>query len=777
MNCDKKIFISILLIIFLSMLTLDSSFGARLSGDKEITEKKQQSSPSVQQRNKNTSSSKNRENNVSSNTKETTLYNLDFEDIDIKIFIKFISELTGKNFVVDNGVKGKITIVSPTKISVDEAYKVFESVLEVHGFTAVPSGNIIKIIPAIEARSKDIDTIFKKEENPEDKVVTQIILLKYANPDEIKKIFGAFVSKSGVIISYEPTGMLIVTDVLSNITRLLEIIEAIDVPGTGEIISVIPLENASAEVIANSLSTVFKTVTRTGRKTQDTSQIAIVPDKRTNTLIVLASEVDTIKIKELLKLLDKEIPRGEGDIHVYYLQNADAEELSKTLMNIPSKQGQADQKGTAPVLSKDIQIVADKSTNSLIITAKKEEYTILEDVIQKLDISRKMVYIEALIMEVSMSKEYDLGVQWLGGKPAGYINDRAINVFSSSNPGSNLLPSADQNGIASVPPGFSLGIIGDTIEIGGITFPSIGAVVRAFSTNSDVQILSTPQIMTTDNEEAMINVAENIPFLTRQDRSSGGSGIDYSNYDFKDVGVTLTITPQINQERFVRLQIAQNVSQVVNQEEIGLPTTLKREAKTTVVIKDGQTVVIGGLIDETDNKTKYKVPVLGRIPILGSLFRSQSDSLTKKNLYIFITPHIIENPGEATAVYEDKKGHIDTIKEGAIRMYQGRRDTKDTRLANLGYKYLQLGEYDKALEYYEKALEINPENPYAILNSGYIYQMREEKEKAKEFYKRLIELDPQERAYISTNPLLSGKKLTDIAKENLKDLNDNETDW
>jgi general secretion pathway protein D len=775
MNCDKKMSIYILLIIFLSMLTLNSAFGARLSGDKEITEKKLQTSPPVPQGNKNSSSSKIRENRTSANQKETSYFNLDFEDTDIKLFIKFISELTGKNFVVDNGVKGKITIVSPTKISVDEAYKVFESVLEVHGFTTVPSGNIIKIIPALEARSKDIDTIIQKEESPEDKVVTQLIPLKYANPDEIKKIFGAFVSKSGVIISYEPTGTLIVTDVLSNITRLLEIIEAIDVPGTGEIISVIPLDNASAEVIANSLSSVFRTVTRTGRKTQDTSQIAIVPDKRTNTLIVLASEVDTLKIKELLKLLDKEIPRGEGDIHVYYLQNADAEELSKTLMNIPSKQGPADQKGTAPVLSKDIQIVADKSTNSLIITAKKDEYSILEDVILKLDISRKMVYIEALTMEVSMSKQFDLGVQWIGGSPAGYLNDRPINVFSSSNPGANILPSADQDGIANVPPGFSLGIIGDTIEIGGITFPSIGAVVRAFASNSDVQIHSIPQVMVENNEEAELKVADNIPFLTRKDTSNTGN-VDYSNYEFKDVGVTLKITPQINQEKNVRLKIDQKVDQVVNQEEVGLPTTLVRQLKTTVGIKDGQTVVLGGLIDETDNKTNYKVPILGRIPILGNLFKSQTNSNVKKNLYTFITVHIFNNSNEATSIYEDKKGHIDTIKEGAIKTYQGRRDTKDTRLANLGYKYLQLGEYDRALEYCREALEINPENPYAILNSGYIYQMRGETEKAKEFYKRLIELDPPERANFSTNPMLSGKKLTDIAKENLKNLNDNETD-
>jgi len=612
--------------------------------------------------------------------KEGTRYvTIDFDNVDIALFIKFISELTGKNFVIDNAVKGKVTIISPTKITIKEAYKVFESVLEVHGYTTVPAGSIIKVVPTVEARTKDIETRFRREAiTPEDKVVTQLIPLKYAEPNELKKLFAPLISKSSIMVSYPPTGMLIVTDVLSNIKRLLHIIETIDVPGIGEELSVVPLKHATAVDMGKSLNALFQRSARAVKRGAPGVEpvIKIVPDERTNALIILASEDDSLKVKELIRLLDRETPRGEGDIHVYYLQNAHAEDLAKVLTAIPTKQETGPQKGKAPVISKEVQIVADKATNSLVITAKRDDFMVLEDVIKKLDITRRMVYIEALIMEVSVNKQFDLGVEWSAAEQIGTHDGKKVAAFGGSKPGAAILPSVSTTtGTAaiSLQPGLSLGVLGEAITIGGINFPTIAAVVKAFQSDSDVHILSTPQIMTTDNEEAEIKVADNIPFLTRQERSTTTVGIDYSSYEFKDVGVTLNIVPQINQERFVRLKISQEVSQVVNQEEIGLPTTLKRTAKTTVIIKDGHTVVIGGLIAETLNKTNYQVPCLGNITGFGWLFRSVSEGADRKNLYIFLTPHIIENPAEAQKVYEEKKGEIEKIKEGVIKMYEGRR--------------------------------------------------------------------------------------------------------
>jgi general secretion pathway protein D len=596
---------------------------------------------------------------------------IDFDNVDIEIFIKFISELTGKNFVIDKAVKGKVTILSPTKISVEEAYRVFESVLEVNGFTTVPAGSITKIVPSAEARAKDIQTnLIKEGITPEDKVVTQLIPLKYADPEELKKLFAPLISKSSVIVSYPPTGMLIVTDVLSNIKRLLHITKVIDVEGIGEEISVLPLKHATASIMAKTLETLFQRTVRRVQKGASAGEdiVKIVADERTNALIILASENDTKKIKQLLELLDKETPRGEGDIRVYYLQNANAEDLAKVLMAIPSKQEKTPVKGQAPVLSKEVQVVADAATNSLVITSNKTDYRVLEEVIKKLDIGRRMVYIEALIMEVSVDKSFKLGVQWEGADDIGSNEGRTIYGYGGTNMGTNAFPSVSTAGVVSLPEGFSLGVLGESIQIGDMKFPNIGAVIHAYQTHSDVHILQTPQIMTTDNEEAEILVAENRPFLTRQERTT--SEIDYSNYEFKDVGVTLNITPQINQERFVRLKISQEVSQVVSEATIGLPVTLKRQAKTTVVIKDGHTVVIGGLIDKNLNEDTRQVPYLGSIPVLGWLFKSFSSGEDKTNLFIFLTPHIVENPDEAQEVYQQKKNEIDKVEEGVIKMYK-----------------------------------------------------------------------------------------------------------
>ena len=614
---------------------------------------------------------------------------IDFDNVDIGLFIKFISELTGKNFVVDKAVRGKVTIISPTKISVKEAYKVFESVLEVHGFTTVPAGKIIKIVPAIHARAKSVETRLRVEAiSPEDKVVTQLIPLEYANPNELKKLFAPLISKSSVIASYLPTRMLIVTDVLSNIKRLLTIVREIDVAGIGEEISVIPLEHATASDLAKSLSSIFQR--QVGRPKKGApiikAGIRIVADERTNFLIILATEDDTFRIKRLIEMLDKEIPRGEGDIHVYYLQNANAEDLVKVLTALPSKERGQVRKGKAPVISREVNIVADKATNSLIIRAKRHDYLVLEDIIKKLDIPRRMVYLEALIMEVNVDKEFRLGVEWRAVEETGSHEGRKIVTFGGSVPRDSAFPTVDPTtGTVGFPTGLSLGILGEGITIGDVLFPSIGALLSAFKKDSDVHILSTPQILTTDNEEAEIKIAENVPYLTRQETTTEIGGREFANYEYRDVGVTLKITPQINQERFVRLKIFQEVIYLKSGTTEFTPTTLKRSTETTVIVKDKNTVVMGGIIGESTERGTYKVPCLGDIPGLGWLFKSISRTQNKSNLFVFLTPHIIETPVEAEKIYKEKKEEMDKIRGGAIKLYKKPERNSQDSSVNRGY--------------------------------------------------------------------------------------------
>ena len=599
---------------------------------------------------------------------------IDFDNVDIRVFIKFISELTGKNFVIDRKVKGKVTIISPRKISVNEAYKVFESVLEVHGVTVVPAGDIVKILPSRDAREENIETRLKVGAiSPEDRVITQIIPLNYANPDELKKIFTPLISKSSIVLSYPPTGMLIVTDLLSNIQRLLKIISALDVEGIGEQISVIPLQYASSPETAKSLNQIFNQ-NRPSKRGMISRHIKIVADERTNTIITLASENETLNIKQLIYLLDREVPKGEAKVRVYRLQYADAEELTNVLMSLPDKE--TPQKGKAPFLSKDIKVVPDKATNTLILTAGRDDYIVLQNVIKELDIPRPMVYIEALIMEVNVDKGLNLGVEWMGGE---YISDSAgrTKVYGGGFSGGGQYPNLTDVATKGIlPTGFSLGIFGETLKIGDLVFPNLGAILQAYEKDQDVHILATPQLLTLDNEEAEIYVGQNVPYQTRQETSS--TDLDYSTYEYKDVGVTLKITPQISHERFVRLKIFQEVTKLVKEvgQQSDRPTTLKRTAKTTVTIKDNNTIVIGGLIGEDVTNTEYKVPCLGNIPILGWLFKYQSRSSEKRNLFIFITPHIIENPAEAKALYKEKQEHINKVEEGVIKTYKKKREKK-----------------------------------------------------------------------------------------------------
>lgn len=611
---------------------------------------------------------------------------LDFDDVNIEVFVKFVSELTGKNFIIDDKVKGKVTIFSPRKIPLRDVYKVFLSVLEINGFATVPVGDMIKIVPSATAREKSVETRVKKDTtDSDDRMVTQIIALEQANPDEVKRVLDPIISKTSSVLSYPPAGILIITDYLSNVRRLQEIVKALDVTGAGEQITYLPLQNASASEVAKSLTTVFQ------QRRANATQIRVVADPRTNSLIIFGSVADTENVRKLVAMMDKDVPRGESNIQVYRLQNSIAEDLAKVLNNIIKDTGGATsgaggavvQKIATPVVSKNVQIVPDKATNTLVIMAEREDYKVLENIIKQLDVPRPMVYIEALIMEVNTTKDFKLGVEWSGVKDTGAItglDGSKSAAFVSSGTGvlSSLTSTVTTAGtVLGLPSGFSMGILGAGIKIGDVLFPTIGAMVQAYKTDSDVSILSTPQLMTLDNEEAEINVGSNVPYLTRQDTTSTTQSINYNSYEYKDVGTILTITPHINEGNFIRLKISQQVTKVTStgaNDQVSMPTTLKRTAKTTVVVKDNETVVIAGLVGDSTNDGTNSVPFLGDIPLLGWFFKAKTVKREKTNLYVFITPHIVRTQKDAGKIYEEKRGSMGEVVEGIIKLNERKQE-------------------------------------------------------------------------------------------------------
>lgn len=609
---------------------------------------------------------------------------LDFDGVDIKVFIKFIADITGKNFIIDDKVSGKVTVISPRKMTLDEAYRVFLSVLEVNGFGTVDMGAAIKVVKATDAITKSLETTMETPMIRDDTMITQIIQLNYADANEMRNLLSPLMSKvSSQILSYPQSNVLIVTDSKSNIKKIMDILKVIDVAGFAKEVRIFPLTYASATDLASKLSEILSEGKedemkrlRTVRQQESTgakTATKIIPYERTNSMIVMAPPQDLSSIEELIRRLDIPTPTGKEDIHVYYLQYASAEDLAKVLTelptpenpeapaqaaNVPGQQAtpQKARAVTNPALKEqNIKISPDKETNSLIIYADPYQYKSLLETIKYLDIPRKQVYVSAAIMEVKTNKDFKVGVELSGAEDFTYDNgNRRGAVVGRTGNGFISGPSA-------LPGGPLLGVIGEAITITSgsteITFPNMASFITAMSKDADVNIISTPQILTMDNKEAEIKVGANIPYLTREDTDSTNIDRTVRTYDYRDVGVTLKLTPQINQQGHIRLNLFQEISTLVqnaSSTEDYAPTTLKRSASTTVSVKDGSTVVIGGLIGETLAVGDYHVPLLGDIPILGYLFKTLTESREKTNLYIFLTPHIIDTEEKTKALYDEK---------------------------------------------------------------------------------------------------------------------------
>jgi general secretion pathway protein D len=385
---------------------------------------------------------------------------MDFNQIDIQIFIKFISELTGKNFVIDDKVRGKVTVLSPTPVSVDEAYTVFESVLEVNGFTTIPNEQgVTKIVPSVSARQKSVAIGQNSSARGLDRFMTQIIPLEQASANEIRKILAPLISKEGILVAYPPNETLILTDYQSNIQRMLKIIKAIDVASIDSQLQVFYLQYGAAEKIVTQITKLMQTQ-RTAEK--PTSALAAVADERMNAIIALAPRDGMVRVAELIGKLDRPTPQGKGKVQVVRLENALAEDLAKVLSGLVGKTVGKDQK---EIITGDVTIMADKPTNSLVITADPEQYAVLEEIIRDLDSPRKQVYIEAAIMEVSDTKALSLGINWnLADTTGKLLGNSDTVVFGGSNPGG--FPNLIQNDTLVPPSGLSLGLLSFPFTIG-----------------------------------------------------------------------------------------------------------------------------------------------------------------------------------------------------------------------------------------------------------------------------------------------------------------------
>ena len=639
---------------------------------------------------------------------------LDFNDVELSVVIDTIARLTSKNFIYDDRVRGRVTIVSPTSITVDEAYAVFESVLQVKGFTTVMGpGGAIKVIPIREAKESSIETLRGPRTTPDsDRTVTRLIPLRYIDAEAITNTLKPLVSKDASMVAYPPTNTVILTDAASNIRRILTILQSIDVETYKEELTVIKIRHADASTLAQQLSEIFGAdVTETAalrrartRRTPAAAvtaaaaaakgKVRILTDDRTNSLIILASRQRLVELRRVIARLDVPVT-GQGRIHVYYLKHADAEELATTLAALISGQPAGGAAGTAAAqpamraaiteLAEGATVTADAPTNSLVIQASREGFGTLSEVIAKLDIPRPQVLVEALLMEVDVSAGRDLGFTGLAriqrgqtgyalGSLTGVGGDTGLfreqgPVITDPDPEvegdeetsvGDIVGALTDTALASLVAGAAVDTRTFDSVTGALTGGSlISGLITASATTAGTNILSAPHILTSDNEEAEIKVGANIPIVTSRVQSASGITTagdrlaTSQNIERQDIGITLRVTPQISEGDTVRLEIFQEITDISEAlsrqtgppQEVGVSLS-NRQVENTVVVSDGETVVIGGLISDRYQDTVTKVPWLGDIPGLGWLFKSTSKSLTKENLLIFLTPHIVRTAAD-----------------------------------------------------------------------------------------------------------------------------------
>jgi len=647
-------------------------------------------------------------------------------EVDLMTMLNAISPMLCKPFIVPASVRqSKVTILAPDSMTAPEAYRMFLAAIESMGLTVQPEGKFLKIIESSRARESAIP-IYTDDNTPlaQDQYVTRLLRLEHVPVEDVKTVLDRLKGKDADITVYAPTNTLVITDLGTNIRKMEQVVAQLDVAMGGERIWVIKLKTLSASEMATTLQQIFgvaakgaaaapagKSSPRSTLATprdpaaaapahaekagpgSDLSISQIIPDDRNNLLIIVGTERAYQRVLALVKRLDQANQvRGDSStdlVHVIPLANANVEDVANTLAGLGAGVGGRSTSGAAPTPGRpstpsgspssgqksalfegDVRIAADKPTNSIVAVATGRDYLTLRDLIKKLDVTRRQVFVEVVILEVSVDKSRKIGVAWHGGGTAGSGDSQSL-LFGGSEPG------GDVNSILFSPTalsGLAAGLRGPAIPnadkiLGlpaGTSVPAFGVFVQFLQNNGDVNVVSMPHLLTTDNEKATISVGQNLPFPGALGVSSFGSvpgaagapgvagGIGTS-VQRQDVALKLDITPHVNDGDFVRLEIENEISDVANPNFNGLgPSTSKRTIKSQVTIRDQQTIVLGGLIKDRVSEQVDKVPLLGDIPILGYLFKKTNKTVLKQNLLIIITPYIIKDPSDLRRIFERK---------------------------------------------------------------------------------------------------------------------------
>lgn len=618
---------------------------------------------------------------------------LNLVNADIEGVVKVVSQITGKNFVLDPRVKGTINIVSAKPMPRALVYDVFVSALRLQGFAVIEERGMVKIVAEADAKMNPGPTFGPTEQGrgAGDRIQTRIYTLKHESAAQLIPILRPLIAPNNSISANQNSNTLVITDYANNLQRIEKIIESIDQPNSSDPV-VIQLQYASAVDVAVTVSRLFAEASQTqGTAAAEPGQrVTVTADGRSNSLLVRSGNPARLaQLRKFVALLDSPTNAG-GNIHVVYLKNAQAVKLAETLRAIyqndsnaatggratmpattalgASAPGMAQSPGAPASLganqgqatpSSPGIIQADAATNSIIITAPDAIYNNLRAVLDQLDVRRAQVYVEALIAEITADKAAEFGIQWQNLSGLGKTNTQAFGGVNFGTPGQNIAAIAQNP--AGAARGLNIGIVKGQVTIPGIgQILNLGILIRALETDANANILSTPTLLTLDNEEAAIVIGQNVPFITGQYALSGASTTPtpFQTVERRDVGLTLRIKPQISEGGTVRLQIYQEVSSVQDSSNSAGVITNKRAVASTVMVNDGEIVVIGGLMQNTVSEGEEKVPVLGDIPLLGGLFRYKKRSQNKTNLMIFLRPTLVRDSPSATAFTGDRYDYI-----------------------------------------------------------------------------------------------------------------------